>query len=334
MTTYKTIFILILLSQCYLISNSQTRVIKSKKDFTHKETGYVFPLHIDDFTRSSIIANDKSNRSITTTYKDLLLDNGTIISISLYPAGRGVEGRLRDEYFRSFNLLVRSSTSGNTIEHSPVSFENAGYIVNGYRSHVHKNDFTTALTLFECGKWFFRVRTSSKTMDADEIYQLETKIIRTFCPTNLVKLSPLVFMVDINFKKAAFADSLFLGCIMASALKKIEWMKEEIKTHEIASGFPDIYLEMHVASIKAMVQFVEQHPNMSRGPRTDEYLSQIMLIIDSGYLDEFIVSENMMAIKVPEGIELNCEDYNAWKVRNNINIVLPSKYYELVLQEK
>ncbi len=97
--------------------------------------------------------------------------------------------------------------------------------------------------------------------------------------------------------KAAFVDSLMLGSAMGSAFKKNEWVMDNVDSLERASGFPGLYLEMHIASLKEFTEFERKHPDLSKTKRTEQY------------------------------------GFDKWKIDNPININLNERFYMIRFRE-
>lgn len=148
-----------------------------------------------------------------------------------------------------------------------------------------------------------------------------------------LQISHLNPKADINFAKAAFVDSLMLGSAMGSAFKKLEWVMDNVDSLERASGFPGLYLEMHIASLKEFTEFEKKHPDFSKAKRTEQYLTELNSIIDNGFLEEFIMEQYDMIMIVPDNLEFDFEGFDKWKKENPINIDLNERFYVIWFSE-
>lgn len=305
--------------------------IKAKADYKHSTTGFNFPLAIDQYNRTDIYAFDKKKQNIGITYKSG--DLKTTVSIYLYPAGAGTEDRLRNEYIKSMQSVANVSDNGVHAEQFAVSYKNGDYKINGFKANIKDTDKKSSLSVFECGTWFFKIRISSETLDTTGMKQAEQKILDLYKPTRLVKISHLNPKADINFAKAAFVDSLMLGSAMGSAFKKLEWVMDNVDSLERASGFPGLYLEMHIASLKEFTEFEKKHPDFSKTKRTEQYLTELNSIIDNGFLEEFIMEQYDMIMIVPDNLEFDFEGFDKWKKENPINIDLNERFYVIWFSE-
>ena len=212
--------------------------IKSKSDYIHSATGFIFPLTVNEFNRESIYAFDKKKKDVGITYK--ANDLKTTISIYLYPAGAGTEDRLRNEYLKSMQSVANISDNGIKAEQHAISFKNENYKLNGFKSNIKDLDKESSLCVYECGEWFFKIRLSSEALDSSGMNQIEKEFLDLYKPTRLVKQSKLHPKASVYFAKTAFVDSLMLGSAMGSAYKKIDWAFENVDSLEARQRIPRI----------------------------------------------------------------------------------------------
>lgn len=305
----------------------QPKQLKVKGTYIHSTTMTEFPEKIGSYQRQGVYSFDKKKENIGTTYKT----ETTTLSIYLYPAGEGSEGRLRNQYLQAMQDMANVSKSGLHAEQGYKYFKKDGYKINGF-SAVTPDKPKSQLTVFECGQWFFKIRITTNSLDTAEINVLEREVLNSFNPTQLVKKSKLNHKANVYFAKAAFRDSLMLGSAMGSAYKKIEWAFENVDSLERAAGFPDLYLGLHVESLKEFVQF-EKRKNWSRQQSTTDYLNELNEIIDSGFLEEFIMEQFNMIMIVPKEITLDFEGFQKWKQTHPTTIDLNQRFYVISFKE-
>ncbi len=329
----KNFFILFLLPVSLLIqAQIKPKKIKTKSDYKHKATDINFPLKIDKYNRTNISAFDKKKQNIGVTYKDN--NSKTVISIYLYPAGAATEDRLRNEYLKSMQYIANLSDNGINAKQSPIFHKNENYKINGFNAIINDINKKSSLSIFECGEWFFKIRITSEVLNTIDIKQIEQKILYLYKPTRLVKLSHLNHKADVNFNKVAFVDSVMLGSAMGSAFKKIDWVMNNVDSLERASGFPGLYLEMHIESLKEFTKFEKRFPNISKTKHTKKYLSELKSIINNGFLEEFIMEQFNMVMIVPDNLEFNFKEFKQWKINNPISINLNEKFYVIGFNKK
>ena len=135
------------------------------------------------------------------------------------------------------------------------------------------------------------------------------------------------------FQKPAFRDSILLSSAMGSAYKKIEWALENVKKNERASGFPDLYLNLQVESLKAFMEFQHRF-NYKKSEFSTQYLNELQLISDAGYLAEFVMEQFGMILIIPENTPANYKAYKTWKLNNKITIDLNQVFYVVSYGQK
>lgn len=321
-------YILVLIALTISVSiyaQMSPKKIRAKNDYIHKATGFNFPLTIDEYNRADIYAFDKKKKNVGISYKTS--DLKTTVSIYLYPAEEATENRLRDEYIKSMQSVANISENGIHAEQFAISYKNEDYKINGFKANIQNISNNSSLSVFECGEWFFKIRITSEILDTLGMKLTEQKILDFYKPTQLVKISHLNPKANIYFSKTAFADSILLGSAMGSAFKKLDWVLDNIDSLERASGFPGLYLEMHIASLKGFIEFEKEHPNFSKTKSTQQYLTELNSIIDNGFLEEFILEQFNMIMIIPENLHSDFEEYYKWKIENPISIDLNNKFY-------
>jgi hypothetical protein len=302
---------------------SNPKMINTKGEYIQKQTGFIYPENFDSYQRKDIYSFNKKKTNIGVVYGNQ--QNQTTISIYVYPAGDGYESRLRNEYLKSIQSIANFSNNGIQAKVSLLKHEGEKFVCNGIEAKIAETEYNS-LTLYECGEWFLKVRITTNELDSVQISSLEQKIYTHFDPTKLTALHPLNSKADVYFSKAAFQDSILLGSAMGSAYKKIDWALENVKENERASGFPDLYLNLHIESLKAFMEFQHRF-NFQKSEFTKQYLSELQLISDAGFLAEFVMEQFNMLLILPTKFQVRFKEYQKWKQNNIITIDLSQKFY-------
>ncbi|MEA4935128.1 MAG: hypothetical protein VB102_00655 [Paludibacter sp.] len=324
------LFFLFTLIISFQESYSQTR-INARGVYTHPHAKVVFPEQLDVYPRIDIYAFDARKTDIGVVYKDK--SNETEIVVYVYPAGEGYEGRLRTEYQKSLQSVALVSFGVHASQHA-VRHQGEKYICNGFMAVMRDANSTyNSLTVYECGEWFLKVRVTSTRLDSARVVALEQKIYTQFDPTKLTEVSPLDVKAQGSFSKAAYRDSVLLGSAMLAAKEKINWASVHVAENERASGFPDLYLDMHVAALRAFMQFQYIGKFTMTNP-TRKYLDDLQLISDAGFLSEFVMDQFEMILILPEKALANYEAYLDWKQNQKITVDLNQMLYVVSYGEK
>ncbi len=327
----KTLILFLLALSVLSQAQYKPKRIKSKNDFIQKKTNTVFPLRIDNLLRKNIYAFNRKKTNIGVSYEDI--ESHTLASIYIYPANAGTEDRLRIEYLKSLQSIASVSDDGVFATQYYVSYSDSAYKINGFKSEIENNEDYSSLVVYECGSWFFKIRITSEELDSLTCNQLESKLMDFFNPTKLVRISHLNPKTSIYVAEAALVDSVMLGSAMGSAFAKVKWVMDNVDSLERASGFSGLYLDLHIASLKAFVNFEREHPNFSKIESTADYLSELNLIIENDFLEEFILEQYGMIMIVPENLECDFEAYERWKLQNPIKIDLNKMFYVVIFDE-
>lgn len=317
---------------------ARPRALAIKGTYTHSQTKTAFPTSLAGHERVKIYYFDSKRSNIGATYQSK--NTKTIVSVYLYPAGDASEDRLRLAYLAVLDEIAMGSKKGITSIPGLTYYNRDGYKLNGIRAEMTdvKTNLKSYVSIFECGKWFFKIRTTSALLESTEVSNLERQILSEFNPIDLVKQNPLNSKSTVHFAPAAFADSLMLVSAMGAALKKLEWISQNVDSLELAAGFPSLYLELHVEALKEFVNKSMVVPASKRNwaglPSTLEYLYDLNEIIKSGFLREFIMEQNDMIMIVPENAKLDFEAYRQWRLVHPVKINLQERFYLIVYKEK
>lgn len=332
--TIITIFIILIGLTCQSQELMNPKKIKFKNGFEHKFSETKFPQTlVNDFELTEVYAFDKKKQNIGVTYEKKTEPTGKL-NIYIYPAGDGAEERLRREYLTSMQSVANLTDNGLGATQYPVKFSGKKYDCNGFKADFKsKNQEDSNLSVYECGTWFLKLRLTTNTKDSIQISRLEKKVLETIDPSQLTEQNKLNPKASIYYSKVAFQDSILLGSAMGSAFKKLEWVMDNVPERERASGFPGHYLEMQLASFNEFIAFDKKY-DYRKSEYTQNYLKQLNSLIDSGYLDEFIMKEFSMIMIVPENHEFDYDGFEKWKAKNEIEINLNELFYVIAFGQK
>lgn len=290
--------------------------IKKEGNYTQSATNIVFPENIDGYLRSDLSTFDKAETDITATYKD----DKTTVTVYVYPAEYASGSYLRREFIYSLKAIAVINDRNIEATESLHRYEKNGYKINGFHALVDNPDETkTALEIYGCGVWHFKIRISTQSLDTIAINDLFAKTCAIFKPEELVKISNLSLAPQITISRNALSDSLLLGCTMGEALGEAKW-SENIDKTELISGFPDVYLDMHISGVKAFIKFADEHKDFMSTKTTYDYIDQLRTLIANGFLDEYILEyyNNLLIRSEKENVDFKA--YNQWKMLHPVNI--------------
>jgi hypothetical protein len=328
----KTLILFLLALSVLSQAQYKPKRIKSKNDFIQKKTNTVFPLRIDNLLRKNIYAFNRKKTNIGVSYEDI--ESHTLASIYIYPANAGTEDRLRIEYLKSLQSIASVSDDGVFATQYYVSYSDSAYKINGFKSEIENNEDYSSLVVYECGCWFFKIRITSEELDSLTCNQIESRLLNFFKPTKLVQISHLNPKSSIYVAKNALIDSLMLNSVLSAAFAKSKWALDNVDSLERASGFPGLYLDLHIESINAFVNYEKEHPDLNKTERTADYLSELNSIIDNDFLEEFLMDQYDMIMIVPDNLEFDFEAYESWKLQNPLTINLNKMLYVIIYNKK
>lgn len=313
---------------------TKPRKIRFKEDYKHKHSKTEFPQTFrGGFELKKVFAFDKKKKSIGVTYQKSKTPAGQF-TIYIYPAGDATEKRLTNEYLSSAQSVANLTEKGFKATQYPVKYEGKKIDCNGFKADFNTtNGKNSSLSVYECGTWFFKLRLTTEENDSAQIANLENSILEKLDPSHLSRQGKLSKKVDVHYSKMAFRDSILLGSSMGSAYKKIEWIMNNVQERERESGFPGHYLEMQLESYKEFMAFDKKY-DFGKSEFTQNYLNELNSLIESGFLDEYIMEQFSMVMIVPEEHEFNFEKYEKWKSKNDISTNLKQPFYIIGFGQK
>ncbi|MCH5720552.1 hypothetical protein [Niabella hibiscisoli] len=185
------------------------------------------------------------------------------------------------------------------------------------------------MILYECGTWFLKITIVSKNLNThDPNEALEELFLNKYDPAKLTGLKLLNLESDFLVAPALGKDRIRAKYVMSSGLKKLEWANTHVPENERVSGFPDLYLDMHIEAFRELAKgsAADSVPTNDIG----ELIAYVNLVIKAGYLPEFIMKQYHMVMIVRDDMKLDFEGYEKFtKDQNNFSIE-PGKHYYLI----
>ncbi len=309
--------------------------IKARGDYTHKATGTIFPASIDKYKRKELSTFDRQKNDVDARYEYANFAGKTRVTVYVYPAGPATDARFREEFLNC--VFAVSYAAGKQIQdkYTYIPYKKDGYNIAGFSATFEQQGSEkTYLELYECGNWFLKIRVTSSILDSIGITRLSRQFVDTFNPVHLVQSAPLSLQTSVSVSKEAFNDELFLACTIASGLTQVKWVENNVDSMERISGFPGLHLGMYEAGIKGFLSFADTNTTMKVYPDTKKYIDQFHALLDSEFLDEFLLEEYNEVMIVPGNKVFNFASYHQWKMTHPIKIDIHHRYYELACKQK
>ncbi|MCF3109403.1 hypothetical protein LL912_11505 [Niabella sp. CC-SYL272] len=325
------VFLILLLIPVHLHGQQRKhpKPLQSKGAYLHIATGMTFPEQIETVPRKSIYSLTKQDDNIEVMYET---PSSISIAIQIYPAGDGAEGRLRNEYLKALQTISTNTTRTIGFDQGPIRRKGPQYICNGFKARYgakgeYKNN---QVILYECGAWFLKIRLGSTGLNDSSIAALEQRILDCYDPTSLTALKPLPAKSEFLVAPGLGKDRERAQYILKSGLKKLEWVNTHIPENERASGFPDLYLAMHLAALKELEAC--ENEDFSADNNIAMFISTINQVARAGYLPEFLMKQYNMVMIVPENMTFNFEGFAKWQKTRNIYVDMQKRYYLIVFK--
>ena len=162
-------------------------------------------------------------------------------------------------------------------------------------------------------------------------HTLQNTILKYYSPITLVKKYPVKVKSTIRVYPIAFQDSSVLYSVMYWAFKKSAWILNNVDSLERCAGYPGLYLLEHTQPILDMVNNWEESSE-GRAASTKIFFSTLKILVDKGYLDEFIMDLYRDLLVTPPDMKFDFDEYFEWK-RRNLSDFQYEKYFYIESNE-
>ena len=300
----------------------------NKSNYIHAETNTVFPHLIEDFERFQLIASVTRPGEVDVIYKSQ--KNNSTFTVTLSPGGEAVEGRLRGIYLTGIKQLSKELGKNYLPQPAFLKFRGTKYICNGVQGiYVNDEKSFSQFNAFECGSWILGTKIIAEETSEADFNRLKQDLISYFNPARLTALKPMNLKPNVDFMGDAMKDTMMIGALFGSAVKKINWADENVSEKESYSGFPDIYLNMHVDALKEFLKIIRKKPNRSKVHENANFYTDLNSIDNAGFLPEFIMEAYENVMIVPPSIDLDMNSFYNWKRDRELKVDLLKKRYKI-----
>ena len=304
-------------------------------NYVHPETQTGFPYKIGEFVRSQIVTYKNTPSKIDAVYESDSDGKKSSFTISLIPDNEGVEGRLRNVYLMEILPFEKEEKRSFPPMAVPVKFNGNLYTCNGIKGTYKKSDNEfSQITVYECGTWLLKISMKANNLDSIGSERFNQTLAQRFDPSRLTSLKPLNLTSNVDFERDALKDTIMTGALVGSAFKKMDWAIINVSNRERASGFPDLYLNMHLAAWKEFINLQKKKKDITESYTAKKYFDELYAINNAGFLAEFVMEEYNNLMIVPDYITLNFAAYNKWKEDKNLTINLQKKLYTICYRKQ
>lgn len=296
--------------------------IKADGEYIHLKTNIKFPTYFGDFYRTDIHSFDKENQNIACGYELREKNGKTNVTIYVYPSGAAYDTRFLQEYRRCIESIIISERVLVTPIPKHLYYKKDGYTINGFRADYFANGHKSVLELYECGDWFFKIRTTSDILDTSVLHDIDNRFTDYFNPTNLIQHSTLTSKSAVHVAPGAVQDSAMLYCTLGSLFKKLEWFNTNIDSMERLAGVPNQYLEAQMIEYESFANYSDSAKGKLKRSHDIEFVRDIKKLMYVGYLDEFLMEGNNEMLICPTNWNFDYRGYDKWRESNDIGIKL------------
>lgn len=308
------------------VSSDFNKANNTKTNFFHSFSNTTFPFFLLDFERTNVSLKQKND--ISATYSSS--KDETTINIHLISSTTANEGRLRNHYRNSLQKIKQNNAFSENLSSQFLKFEGNNYICNGVECFSqNENSENLLLQTYECGSWMLDIEMESKKLPIDSLDLVVKNIVNYINPSRLTGVKPLNLKPNIDFETEALKDIETVGAMVASALKKADWASSNVDKKERASGFPDIYLNMHVEALEEYLKILSKKNSRSKNQENVQFFNELKLINEAGFLKEYIFDSFEELVFVPSYVTLNMEKYLEWKQQQKLVADFHKKRYTI-----
>ncbi len=299
-----------------------------KSNYLHPQTKTIFPYNLGEFERKQVFEYSKEPGKLSVIYTDK--SGKSFIEVHLTPTHDAREGRLRNEYLKEIKKLAKEEGKNYLPKPQIVKFNGRNYTNNGVSGTYREENTISQYTLYECGVWLLGMNMKMHDVDSADFEKMTEELTRQFNPSRYTALSPLNLKSNVDFNKEALKDTVVTSALVSSAFAKMNWATDNVSSRERHSGFPDIYLAMHLAAFDEYLKIQGRKKSLNASPAAKEFYYDILALRNAGFLAEYIMEQYEEVMIVPPYLKLNFDAYRQWRSRIDIQTKLNQNRYTIV----
>ena len=341
----KLFFLLTFFVSSFFLSQvrKQPLEIKLKTDFTHSFTKTIFPETLLGYKRKYLVSYDEKNYNIGSSYELKVGKKLSVISVYIYPAEVSNEN-LREQYGAFTVAIDRKSQNKPVLKPEMVQLQSDNAIVNGimtvfpyqtlepdFFKGVKTQNNQSLLSVYDAGKWNIKFRVTSEFEDTDRLRALEKSLVEYFKPMAIAESFSLKNSGSPNIviSQTAQRDSLMLKSTIVEAEAKKNWLGENKKDKELMMGLSDFEIDSHVFSLTEKLKFYQENKDkLKETELTKKYFDNLQLIVDNGFLKDYIYKKNFGVVIYQEG-ESRRVLYNEFLLKHEIPEEVDEMLYKI-----
>lgn len=299
-----------------------------KSNYLHPETKTLFPYDLGQFERKQIIAYPNDPGKLLAIYSDK--SGKSSIVLSLTPTQDAKEGRLRNEYLKEIRKLSKEVENISLPKPQVLKFRGRNFSNNGVSGTYYNKKEIAQVTVYECGAWLLGMKVKTQGVDSLNFAKMTEELTQQFNPSRYTALSPLNLKSNVEFNREAMKDTVMSSALANSAFKKMNWAADNVGVRERHSGFPDIYLNMHIAALEEYMRIQGRKKSLSKSAAASEFYNDILALKNADFLAEYIMEQYEEVMNVPPNTKLDFEAYRQWKQGKTIRTRLTDNRYTII----
>lgn len=310
-----------------IIGKSETIDAHFTSDYKYEFAQTLFPYKLMGFERKQIVVDAGERNKVEAIYELPSCGGKVWFKINLKSDFEATEGRLREEYLNQVESLGNKNSNLQIDAPSIIKKFGNKYTNNGILGTItHLGKKNGELRVYECGFWLFSLVVFSDENNPNDMEQTINQLTEYFNPEHFTEIKPLSVKPNISFERELLKDAVLMGPIIGSGFKKLDWVRENVRENERASGFPDLYLQMHLAAINEFLELASRK-KMSNSAQAQKYFEELSAIKQAGFLPEFIMEQYKKIMVVPSNVTFNYEAFHEWLKDKKISTDLTKKWY-------
>lgn len=309
----------------------QTSASSDDINYIHTPSQTTFPIYMGEYKRSKVLGESNSDQ-INVMYRLPSKAKKPSFIITISRSEDAVEGRLRNEYRNDIQKVAE-------VEKLPLPLPTVlREVGNKYTCYGVAGTFTladstlTQLRVYECGTWMMKILFSTLYTKQNQLEAFADSIVRRLDPTRLTSLTPLNTNASISFERELLIDTVFTPAMIAAGMSKVEWAQKNVWPREKASGFPDLYFNMHVHAIDTYLEEAAKK-NLTSSATAAAYYKDLKAIKEAGFMSEFIMDQFSGIVIISPAIRLDFNRYYKWLETQKLTVNLNKPWYNIVYRK-
>jgi len=290
------------------------RALTVSGDYLHPATQVRFPDRIDDLERARVIALDGDEAGVGVVYT---ARHGAELTLSLYPAGDPIAGRLRNEFLRARAALQQSALVSMIDRTRVVRAPRPDGSAVGFESELRRMVAASGATdldllqVFQCGRFFLKLHATHAEGALGVTPSTLDRVHAQVPCQDVARLRPGGAQLRVGLDPEILPGGSEAEWI-AHGFAQLEWIEGHVAKQDLVFGIPDHEPALYLSAWRKTLSLRDQLAQDGKAP-PNPFLDRLLRIERAGYLEEYVWTEYLGFLDPPAKLEPRLARFQRWR---------------------